>query len=62
LPFPQVGDIGLTTRTSSRVGTKERPAPAKVKRAAEVDELLLDAVDEQQQSRLQIKMKNEAAN
>jgi hypothetical protein len=29
---------------------------------AEVDELLLDAVDEQQQSRLQIKMKNEAAN
>jgi hypothetical protein len=39
-----------------------RPAPAKVKRAAEVDELLLDAVDEQQQSRLQIKMKNEAAN
>jgi len=27
-----------------------------------VDELLLDAVDEQQQSRLQIKMKNEAAN
>jgi len=27
-----------------------------------VDELLLDAVDEQQQSRLQIKLKNEAAN
>jgi len=29
---------------------------------AEVDELLLDAVNEQQQSRLQIKMKNEVAN
>jgi hypothetical protein len=29
---------------------------------AEVDELLLDAVDEQEQIRLQIKMKNEAAN
>jgi hypothetical protein len=28
----------------------------------EVDELLLDAVNEQQQGRLQIKMKNEAAN
>jgi hypothetical protein len=38
-----------------------RPGPAIVKRVAEVDELSLDAVDEQQQSHLQIKMKNEAA-
>jgi hypothetical protein len=61
LPFPQVGDIGLSARTSSRVGTKEGQPQQKLSARAEVDELLLDAVDEQQQSRLQIKMKNEAA-